>query len=54
MTKPMHFDVPCSYVEKNPFLQMKAEKTELPDFEKVRELLPKPIWDGRSDVIDFL
>ena len=52
MTKPMHFDVPCSYVEKNPFLQMKAEKTELPDFEKVRELLPKPIWDGRSDVID--
>lgn len=52
MTKPMHFSVPCSYVEKNPFLQMKAEKTELPDFEKVRELLPKPIWDGRSDVID--
>lgn len=39
------------YVEKNPYLHKKAEKVPLPKYTKIREQLPRPIWDGHEDVL---
>ncbi len=39
------------YVEKNPYLQMPAEKIALPKYVKSKAQLPRPIWDGHGDVL---
>ena len=41
-----------SAVQNNCFLSKEAELIQLPRFEESRTLLPQPIWDGRSDVLD--
>lgn len=40
------------YVEKNPFINMKAEDKPLPTFAESRDKLPKPIWEGHTDVLE--
>lgn len=41
-----------SHVEKNKFLKMETEKSELPNYCAVKDKLPIPIWDGHKSVID--
>ena len=39
-------------VKKNEFINVPAEDTELPTYEKISHLLPSPIWQDHGDVID--
>ena len=39
------------YVSKNVFLKMDAETTPLPTYDNVKDLLPKPFWEGHDDAI---
>lgn len=42
---------PSPLVEKNEFLNMPAEQSELPKYEEIAHLLPEPVWQGREDVL---
>ena len=39
-------------VDKNVFLNMPADTSELPKYDEIAHLLPKPVWDGRDDAIE--
>lgn len=39
------------FVHKNPFLRRPAEDAPLPVYEEIRPKLPRPIWEGRPDVL---
>lgn len=39
-------------VDENTFLTMSRRREELPDFERSRDLLPEPWWDGHASAID--
>lgn len=36
---------------KIPYLIMQAEDIPLPLYDDIKDLLPKPIWDGHDDAI---
>lgn len=38
-------------VDKNVFLSMSADTDELPKYDEIAHLLPKPVWDGNDDAI---
>jgi hypothetical protein len=38
-------------VKNNPFIGRKPDSSELPDYEKNKNLLPEPFWDGHEDSI---
>ena len=40
-----------AYVAKNPYLNMQAEDTPLPIYEKVKDRLPRPVWEGHEDAL---
>ena len=40
------------HVEKNVFLKMQPEDEPLPEYEKVRDTLPVPVWEGHGPVLD--
>lgn len=40
------------FAAENEFISMKRERKKLPTFEKERNNLPRPVWDGHSDAID--
>ena len=40
------------FAAENQFISMKREKKKLPKFEKERDRLPKPSWEGHDDAID--
>ncbi|MCE5279947.1 MAG: trehalase family glycosidase [Planctomycetaceae bacterium] len=44
--------VPNRFVEENAFIGAEPEQTALPTFEQVKGILPSPIWQGRSDVVE--
>ena len=39
------------YVKKNPFLTMETENREIPQYEDIKDRLPKPVWDGHEDAV---
>ena len=39
-------------VQENSFIGQAAEQAALPHFTEIRNQLPKPVWEGRQDVID--
>ena len=43
---------PSPIVQNNVFLTMDAERAELPRYEDIAHLLPRPIWSGHDDVVD--
>ena len=47
---PYIFENP--YVDENTFLKTKANPKTLPKYDEIKELLPKPIWDGHGDALD--
>lgn len=44
-----YFDSP--YVQRNVFLKRLPEDAPLPQYEAIRDALPKPIWDGYDDAL---
>ncbi len=40
------------YVKNNVFIGAKAEKSALPEYADIKDMLPKPIFDGREDIIN--
>ena len=40
-----------AYVTKNPYLHMEAEDAPLPTYKEVKDRLPRPVWQGRQDVL---
>ncbi|MBQ8720273.1 MAG: glycoside hydrolase [Clostridia bacterium] len=41
-----------AHAQRNVFLTMSADFTEIPTYESVKDKLPIPVWEGREDVID--
>lgn len=39
------------YVAKNPYLHMEVEDAPLPTYQEVKYRLPRPVWQGREDVL---
>ena len=39
------------FAAENTFISQKRERTKLPTYEKEKENLPKPVWDGHDDAI---
>jgi hypothetical protein len=39
------------YVAKNPYLHMEAEDAPLPVYAEIKDLLPRPVWQGHADAI---
>lgn len=44
--------VPNKYVEENTFIGKEPEIIELPEYENIKHLLPKPVWEGHNDEIE--
>ncbi len=40
------------HVEKNTFLTMAPDETEIPRYEDIKDKLPIPVWGGRQDAVD--
>lgn len=40
------------YVEENTFIGRNIQKCNIPQFQKIKDLLPKPIWDGHNTTIE--
>ena len=39
------------FYSKNEFINMKADFSDLPKYEDIKDSLPEPVWDGHSDEI---
>ena len=52
MKGPISPYVEDRYAEKNEFISMQPDMSELPDFEKKKGKLPEPVWAGHDDEID--
>lgn len=46
MKEPISPYVEDGYAEKNEFISMQPDMSELPDFENERDRLPEPVWGG--------
>lgn len=44
--------IPNPLVEENTFREAECDGSELPHLDEVRQLLPKPYWEGHRDAID--
>lgn len=51
MKEPISPYVEDRYAEKNEFISMQPDMSELPDFEKEKGKLPEPVWAGHDDEI---
>ena len=51
MKEPISPYVEDRYAEKNEFISMQPDMSELPDFEKEKGKLPEPVWTGHDDEI---
>ncbi len=51
MKEPISPYVEDRYAEKNEFISMQPDMSELPDFEKEKGKLPEPMWAGHDDEI---
>lgn len=51
MKEPISPYVEDRYAEKNVFISMQPDMSELPDFEKDKGKLPEPVWAGHDDEI---
>ena len=51
MKEPTSPYVEDRYAEKNEFISMQPDMSELPDFEKEKGKLPEPVWAGHDDEI---
>lgn len=39
-------------MQENSFINAEVDKTPLPEFEKIKDCLPEPVWDGHQDYLD--
>ncbi|MBQ5592783.1 MAG: glycoside hydrolase [Clostridia bacterium] len=39
-------------MQENSFINAEVDKTPLPEFSKIKDLLPEPIWEGHNDYLD--